>query len=377
MPESPQTPTTNNRTRKAISTEPSIASNIELAELAEQIKQWGEQAGFQQVHITDVDTGEHELHLQQWLEQQFHGDMDYMAAHGNKRSRPAELELGTQRVISFRMNYVPPDTHSLAVLDDPSKAYISRYALGRDYHKLIRKRLSRIAKQIEQVAGGQHRAFVDSAPVLERALAEKAGLGWIGKNTMLLNSDAGSWFFLAEIYTSLTLPCDPPLNSSHCGSCTSCIDLCPTQAFVSPWILDARKCISYLTIENKGAIPKELRPLMGNRIYGCDDCQLVCPWTKFQQTTNEGDFHPRHQLDSSDLITLFLWDEETFLSNTEGSPIRRIGYQSWLRNLAVGIGNGPATIDAIEALKLRRKDASELVKEHIDWALIQFKQTSS
>lgn len=340
-----------------------------LKTLANNIKQWGLEAGFADTQITDIALEEHEEKLKTWLKNGFHADMDYMAAHGNKRSRPNELETGTIRVISFRMNYVPPSKDAIAVLNDANKAYISRYALGRDYHKLIRKRLANIAKRIESMVGGHHRAFVDSAPVLERALAEKAGLGWIGKNTMLLNHQAGSWFFLAEIYTSIPLPIDPPQQSKHCGSCKQCLDLCPTDAFVEPWVLDSSKCISYLTIENKGAIPVELREKMGNRIYGCDDCQLVCPWTKFQQPTQEKDFHPRHQLDNSDLIDLFLWTEAEFLQRTEGSPIRRIGYQSWLRNIAVGIGNGPSSPAAVDALNQQKAVANEMVLEHIEWAI--------
>lgn len=349
-------------------------NGLDLCTLAAEIKQWGDESGFADTQITDIQLDEHEQKLKDWLNKGFHADMDYMAAHGNKRSRPNELEAGTLRVISFRMNYVPPSADAISILNDSEKAYISRYALGRDYHKLIRKRLAAIAKRIESAAGGHHRAFVDSAPVLERALAEKAGLGWIGKNTMLLNHQAGSWFFLAEIYTSIPLPIDPPQQKKHCGSCTQCLDLCPTDAFVEPWVLDSNKCISYLTIENKGEIPVELRTKMGNRIYGCDDCQLVCPWTKFQKTTQEPDFHPRHQLDNSDLIELFLWTEEEFLKRTEGSPIRRIGYQSWLRNIAVGIGNGPSSPAAINALNTQKAVANEMVLEHIEWAIEQLTQ---
>jgi epoxyqueuosine reductase len=277
---------------------------------------------------------------------------------------------GTCRVLSLRMDYLAQDTQPLEVLASPDKAYISRYTLGRDYHKLVRKRLAQLAKRIEERAGGgQYRAFVDSAPVLERAVAERAGLGWIGKNTLLINADAGSWFFLGEIYTDLPLPVDTPQRTKHCGTCTACLELCPTDAFKGPFELDARKCISYLTIEHKGSIDPALRPLMGNRIFGCDDCQLVCPWNKFAQVTGEGDFQPRHELADAQLVALFLWDESTFLAKTEGSAIRRIGYERWLRNLAVALGNAPASEAVISALQERKEFPSELVREHVAWAL--------
>jgi epoxyqueuosine reductase len=340
--------------------------------LIAQIRQWAGELGFQQVGITDVDLGEHEGYLQKWLDAGYHGSMDYMARHGSKRSRPEELVPGTCRVISLRMDYLVDYTQPLEVLESPEKAYISRYALGRDYHKLIRKRLAQLAKRIEQEAGGGHyRAFVDSAPVLERAVAERAGLGWIAKNTMLINSEAGSWFFLGEIYTDLPLPENPPQESKHCGSCTACLDICPTDAFTGPFELDARKCISYLTIEHKGSIDPALRPLMGNRIFGCDDCQLVCPWNKFAQTTGEDDFQPRHELADAELVALFMWDEATYLSKTEGSAIRRIGYERWLRNLAIALGNAPSTPDVLAALQCRQDFPSELVQEHVTWALQQ------
>ncbi|RUM51010.1 MAG: tRNA epoxyqueuosine(34) reductase QueG, partial [Marinomonas sp.] len=259
------------------------------------------------------------------------------------------------------------------ILDQPDKAYISRYALGRDYHKLIRKRLAGIANKIQQHVEQRlnQRAFVDSAPVLERALAEKSGMGWIGKNTLLLSPKAGSWFLLGEVFTNLPLPVDKPTAKRHCGSCSACLDKCPTNAFVEPWVLDASKCISYLTIEYDGIIPEELRSKMGNRIFGCDDCQLVCPWTKFAKHTQEQDFQPRHNLDNEDLLTLFKWDEETFLKNTEGSPIRRTGYENWRRNIAVALGNAPTRIDIIEALEDAKLTASEKLRIHLDWALSQ------
>ena len=333
------------------------------------IRAWANELGFQQVGVSDVNLGEHEAYLQKWLDAGYHGSMDYMARHGSKRSRPAELVPETCRVISLRMDYLADDQAS-DVLASSEKAYISRYTLGRDYHKLIRKRLAQLAKRIEaETAGGQFRAFVDSAPVLERAIAERAGLGWIAKNTMLINPDAGSWFFLGEIYTDLPLPETQAQESKHCGTCTACLDLCPTDAFVGAFELDARRCISYLTIEHHGSIDLELRPLMGNRVFGCDDCQLVCPWTKFAQETAESDFQARHGLADAELVELFLWDEQTFLARTEGSAIRRIGYERWLRNLAVGLGNGPASQKAIAALKTRLEFPSELVREHVEWAL--------
>ncbi|MFK8046829.1 MAG: tRNA epoxyqueuosine(34) reductase QueG [Halioglobus sp.] len=340
--------------------------------LVEKIRQWATELGFQQLGIADVDLGENEAYLKKWLASGYHGSMDYMASHGSKRSRPAELIPGTCRVLSLRMDYITEDTQALEILESPEKAYISRYTLGRDYHKLIRKRLATLAKRIESETGGGHyRAFVDSAPVLERAIAEQAGLGWIAKNTMLINEKAGSWFFLGEIYTDLPLPVDAPQTSKHCGSCTACLDICPTKAFVGPFELDARKCISYLTIEHKGSIDESLRPLMGNRIFGCDDCQLVCPWNKFAQYSDESDFQPRHQLADADLVELFEWDEKTYLSKTEGSAMRRIGYQRWLRNLAIALGNAPSTSSILEALNNRKDDPSELVREHVNWALDQ------
>ena len=337
------------------------------------IRDWGQDLGFQHIGITDTRIDEHAEHLRAWLQKQFHGEMSYMERHAVLRENPDQLQAGTIRVISARMDYLPQNANMQATLDDPSKAYISRYALGRDYHKLIRKRLSQLASKIEKVAQGSHRAFVDSAPVLERGFAEKAGLGWIGKNTMLINEKAGSWFFLGEIYTSLPLQADPPQTTQHCGSCTACLDDCPTQAIVAPYQVDARRCISYLTIELRDSIPEELRPLMGNRVFGCDDCQMVCPWNKFAAATTEPDFSPRHQLDFADLVTLFMWSEEEFLNNTAGSPIRRIGYECWLRNLAVGIGNGPSNPQAIRALESRRNTDSALVREHVEWALAQLK----
>lgn len=346
------------------------AAVLDLTELASSIKDWGRELGFQQVGISGLSLGEHEQHLQRWLDAGHHGEMDYMAAHGSKRWRPEELVPGTLRVVSVRMDYLPGDTRMAERLAQPEKAYISRYALGRDYHKVVRKRLQQLAERISAVIGPfGYRAFVDSAPVLEKAIAEQAGLGWIGKNTLVLNRKAGSYFFLGELFVDLPLPTDPPQASEHCGKCHACLDICPTNAFIGPYQLDARRCISYLTIEYKGSIPEDLRPLIGNRVFGCDDCQLVCPWNRFARPTTERDFTPRHGLDNAELAALFRWDEQTFLSHTEGSPLRRAGYERWLRNLAVGLGNAPTTIAVVEALRARLGHPSALVREHVEWAL--------
>ena len=347
-------------------------SAIDLSKLVEDIRRWGAELGFQQVGISNVDLREHEQHLKDWLEKNFHGEMHYMARHGDRRSRPDQLMPGTIRVISARMDYLPETTDMQVVLDNPNKGYISRYALGRDYHKLMRKRLANLAEKISEVSGPhQYRAFVDSAPVLERGLAEQAGLGWIGKNTMLINAQAGSWFFLGEIYTDLPLPVDQAQTETHCGSCTACIDDCPTGAIVAPNQVDARRCISYLTIELHGSIPESLRPMMGNRIYGCDDCQLICPWNKFSEPTEEQDFQPRNNLQSEELIALFKWTEEEFLQRTEGSAIRRIGYERWLRNIAVALGNAPRSAKISQVLNEKKATSSPLIAEHVNWALKQ------
>lgn len=345
-------------------------TNEKLAHLADLVKTWGRELGFQQVGITDTELSTHEAHLDAWLENGYHGEMGFMAKHGTKRTRPAELEPGTQRIISVRMDYLPAEVESTKVLGQPSRAYVSRYALGRDYHKLMRKRLALLAKKIEQEVGRfGYRAFVDSAPVMERALAQKAGLGWFGKNAMLLNPKAGSLFFLGELYTDLPLPIDAPFEQEHCGSCSACRTACPTGAIVDDKVVDSRKCISYLTIELHGAIPVELRRAMGNRIYGCDDCQLVCPYTRFTRITQEDDFAPRHDLDRTTLISLFAWGEAEFLDKTAGSPIRRIGYEHWLRNIAIGLGNAPWCQAVEAALWARRAYPSALVREHVSWAL--------
>ncbi len=343
---------------------------IDFQHLAADIKRWGGELGFQQVGIADVDLSEAESHLLNWLADGMHGTMDYMARHGVKRSRPAALLPGTVRVISVRMDYLPPHgADPLALLDSPSLAYVSRYALGRDYHKVLRKRLQRLADRIAAVTGPfGFRAFVDSAPVLEKALAQNAGLGWIGKHSNLLHRDAGSWFFLGELYTDLPLPVDAQ-SAAHCGTCEACLEVCPTQAIITPYRVDARRCISYLTIELKGSIPLELRSLMGNRIYGCDDCQLVCPWNSFAPPSTEADFQIRHNLDAPRLVDVFAWTEDEFLHFTEGSAIRRIGHERWLRNVAVALGNAPADARVTAALRTRSDHPSALVREHVAWAL--------
>jgi epoxyqueuosine reductase len=340
--------------------------------LAENIRQWGTELGFQQLGFADTDIADHEKHLEAWLEHGYHGAMDYMERHGTRRSRPAELVPGTVSVISVRMDYLPPETMEIeALLQSGDKAFVSRYALGRDYHKLMRNRLQKLAHKIEREIGVfGYRVFVDSAPVLEKALAEKAGLGWIGKHSNLLNREAGSWFFLGEIYTDLPLPASKPV-AGHCGDCTRCIDVCPTQAIVAPFQVDARRCISYLTIELRTSIPEEFRPLLGNRIYGCDDCQVVCPWNRFARTTPEPDFKPRHGLDAAQLVELFAWQETEFLQRTEGSAIRRIGHECWLRNIAVALGNAPGSTGVTDALQKRAAHPSEMVREHVSWALAQ------
>ncbi len=355
--------------------EKSIVTEQSMQSLMDNIRDWAHELGFDHIGISDTNLAEHEAYLLNWLQSGMQGEMDYMHKHGTKRSRPDELLPGTVRIISVRMNYLPPDAKDpMQVLDDSSMAYISRYALGRDYHKVMRKRLQKLANYIEQQVGSfGYRAFVDSAPVLEKALAHKAGLGWAGKHTNLLSEDAGSWFFLGELFTNLPLPIDQP-STSHCGSCEACIEICPTRAIVAPYKLDARKCISYLTIEHKTSIPVEYRKPMGNRIYGCDDCQLVCPWNKFSKKSPLADFAKRHELDAISLVELFLWTEQDFLHYTEGSAIRRIGYQQWLRNVAVALGNAPSMPEVMDALLSRLDNCSDMVKEHVQWALQQHNQ---
>ena len=344
----------------------------DLAALKADIFRWGEDLGFQQLGVSDIDLVEAESRLAQWLRDGMHGEMEYMGRHGTKRSRPDQLVPDTVRVISARMDYLPHNQERAKdLLDHDSRAYISRYALGRDYHKVLRKRLQKLATKIEQHIGNfGYRVFVDSAPVLEKALAQKAGVGWIGKHTNIIHDKAGSWFFLGELYTDLPLPVDHP-SESHCGSCSACIDVCPTDAIVAPYQLDARRCISYLTIELRDSIPLEFRKAIGNRIYGCDDCQLFCPWNKFAEPTAEGDFAPRNDLENAELIELFAWSEQTWSEKTKGSAIRRIGYECWLRNIAVALGNAATTPAVIAALESKLNSELHLVAEHAGWALQQ------
>ena len=351
----------------------------DLSELARAIKAWGAELGFADLRIADADLSHAEAGLQAWLDAGRHGEMDYMASHGLKRARPAELVPGTVRVITARMDYLPMATsddwreRQAARLRDPQAAVVSLYARGRDYHKVLRSRLQQLAERIEAGIGRLgYRVFTDSAPVMELPLAEKAGLGWRGKHTLLLNREAGSMFFIGEILIDLPLPVDEPA-SAHCGQCQACIDICPTKAILGPGRLDARRCISYLTIELKSSIPIELRPLIGNRVYGCDDCQTVCPWNKFAQRSTLPDFDERNALGSAGMVELFGWSEDEFNRRMEGSPIRRIGHERWLRNLAVGLGNaadqlrGDAAI--VAALRARAGHPSALVREHVEWAL--------
>jgi epoxyqueuosine reductase len=350
---------------------------MDLAALAAQVKEWGRELGFRRVGIAAVDLPEDEHRLAQWIAAGRQGEMAYMCRHGTKRSRPAELVPGTVRVIAARMDYLPPGTEPGAVLADPERGYVSRYAVGRDYHKLVRQRLARLADRLaEAVDSSGYRAFTDSAPVLEKALARDAGLGWIGKHTNLLDRHDGSWFFLGEVFTDVPLPVDAPV-ASHCGSCTACIDICPTRAIVAPYELDARRCISYLTIELHGPIPEEFRAAIGNRIYGCDDCQLVCPWNRYARLTTEPDFHPRHGLDTPRLVELFAWTEADFLERTAGSAIRRIGYERWLRNVAIALGNAPPTPETESALAARRNHDSAAVRESVGWALARVRKGGS
>ena len=347
---------------------------INYQELTEKIKLWGQELGFSQVGICDVDLSAHEAALTRWLENNYHGNMDYMARHGLMRARAKELVEGTLNVISVRMDYLPTEAKFARILKNRDHAYISRYALGRDYHKLMRKRLKQLGEKIQQHCETfNYRPFVDSAPILERPLAEKAGLGWVGKHSLLINKQAGSWFFLGELLVDLPLlPDTKPEND--CGTCVACIKICPTQAIVEPYVVDARRCISYLTIELRDAIPVVFRPLIGNRIYGCDDCQLICPWNKFAKLGSEDDFKPRQNLDNIALLTLFSWDEANFLNKTEGSPIRRIGFACWQRNIAVALGNANYSLANVEALTDKLTTADEMVAEHIHLSLIHISE---
>lgn len=345
----------------------------EQAALKEDIRRWGRELGFDAIGFSGAHVDGAVENLNAWLAAGFHGEMDYMAAYatanGNKRAQPVALVPGTRSIITARINYRPASTDFSETLADGERASISRYALGRDYHKLLRARLQKLADRItEEIGEFAYRVFTDSAPVMEVGLSQNSGLGWRGKHTLLLDRDAGSYFFLGEIFTELPLPPDAPATD-HCGTCTACIDACPTQAIVAPYQVDARLCISYLTIELKGSMPEALRPLLGNRIYGCDDCQLACPWNRFSPLTRESDFAPRHGLDQAKLIELFAWDESDFNERLAGSPIRRIGYERWLRNIAVALGNAPSTEDVITALRSRAGHPSTLVREHVAWAL--------
>lgn len=349
----------------------SAINSIDLNQLSNDIKAWGRALGFQHVGISDIDLSQHEPHLMQWLENGYHGAMDYMEAHGLKRARPAELVPGTLRVISVRMDYLPPDASFAKHLKDPNVGYISRYALGRDYHKVIRKKLKQLGEKISaQLEDTAYRPFVDSAPVLEHAIAEKAGIGWTGKHTLTLSKEAGSWFFLGELFINLPLPTDSPVEA-ECGSCTACITICPTDAIVAPYQVDAKRCVSYLTIEHDGEIPEELRAPMGNRIYGCDDCQLICPWNRYSTVATEPDFHPREKLHGQSLLSLFAWTEDEFLKYTEGSAIRRIGYAKWKRNIAIALGNSPYSSMTLDTLAESLGSVDDNVDVHIKWAVEQ------
>ncbi len=351
--------------------------NPDYVELARAVKDWGQSLGFQQVGITDTDLSSHDRRLQTWLANGYGADMDYMERHGEKRSKPEGLIPGTIRIISVRMDYLPENDDIFENLIATSKAYVARYALGRDYHKVIRARLRKLEQKINQYLLDREmtefsaRVFTDSAPVLEKGIAEKAGLGWIGKNTLIINERAGSWFFLGEIYTNIPLPEDQTTAVNRCGSCSSCIDICPTGAIVAPYQLDSRLCISYHTIENRGVIPVPIREQMGNRIFGCDDCQAVCPWNRYAAPTAEPDFKPRNNLDTDTLLSLYLWSEQEFDTRSQGSAIRRTGFEGWLRNISIALGNAPFDTKIIRALKDKQEVATDLVKIHVDWAIEQ------
>ena len=349
-----------------------LSAPADPSQLARRVRALAREFGFQRCGISGIELAKDEAHLRDWLAKGLYGSMEWMARHGDKRTRPDELVPGTLRVISVGLDYGRNDSEEVwNTLAEGERAYVARYALGRDYHKLMRQRLQKLAERIQQEVGPfGHRVFVDSAPVLERALARDAGLGWIGKHTCLIDKNGGSWFFLGEIYVDLPLPIDLPAEA-HCGTCTRCLDICPTQAFVAPYRLDARRCISYLTIEHEGAIPEDLRKPMGNRIFGCDDCQLVCPWNKFAKRHDEPDFRARNDLDIATLPQLVAWTEQEFMQRTEGSAIRRSGHERWLRNIAVALGNAPGSDTVLNALASRRDDGSALVREHVAWALQQ------
>ncbi len=346
------------------------SSALDPARLVVRIRRWGRELGFQEIRIAGIELGDAAIRLRDWLDRGYHGEMHYMSRHGTRRARPEELVPGTLSVICARMDYLRADTRDAgAVLEDRDRAFVARYALGRDYHKVLRTRLEKLSARVaSEIVPHRYRVFTDSAPVMEVALARSAGLGWRGKHTLLLSREHGSYFFLGEIYTDLALPPDPPV-SDHCGSCTRCIEVCPTQAIVAPYVLDARRCISYLTIEHPGSIPEVFRPLIGNRVYGCDDCQMVCPWNRFARPSGEAEFDVRNGLDDAALVDLFAWTRREFEDRMAGSAIRRIGYERWLRNLAVGLGNAADRAAALRALGTREDDPSVLVREHVAWAM--------
>ncbi len=351
-----------------------MTQSVDYQQLAQQIEQWATELGFTGFGICDTDLSSHEATFQQWLDKGYYGGMDYMERHGMMRARPAELLPGTLRVINVRLDYMPPDALIVSTMQDPNNAYISRYATGRDYHKMMRNRLKKLGQKIEQcVEGLSARPFVDSAPLMERPLADKSGLGWTGKHSLIINEHSGSFFFLGELLVNIPLPVSKPVEE-QCGSCVACMTICPTQAIVEPYVVDGRRCLSYITIEKFGEIPVEFRKPMGNRIYGCDDCQLVCPWNKLTKASTEDDFRPRKDLHSPQLLALYAWSEESFLKRTEGSPIRRIGHERWLRNISVALGNAPYSPEIVQALEQKRASVSEMVQEHIDWALEQQQQ---
>ncbi|WP_207062532.1 tRNA epoxyqueuosine(34) reductase QueG [Motiliproteus sp. SC1-56] len=347
------------------------------AALTRAVKQWARELGFQGVGIAGAHTADQAERLDRWLAEGRHAEMAFMETHRDLRLAPERLHPGTTRILCVRMDYLPPEVETVRVLQRPEQAYISRYALGRDYHKVLRKRLARLARQIEAAVGPfNSRPFVDSAPVLEKPLAQQAGLGWQGKHSLIIDRKAGSYFVLGELFTDLPLEVDAPYTDDHCRRCQACLEICPTNAFPRPYVLDAGRCISYLTIEHKGAIPEPLRPLIGNRVFGCDDCQLVCPWNRYSHFSQEADFSPRHGFDQAKLTEFFAWDEARFLKQTEGSPIRRTGYTGWLRNLAVGLGNSAGGEEVESALKARADHPSELVREHVRWALARLAEKS-
>ncbi len=334
------------------------------------VRQFASDLGFSAVGFSGIELSADELRLEKWLDDGRHGSMDYMQRHGRRRSRPDHMVPGTLSVVSVRMDYLTENQdHLPELLDHPDKAYVARYALGRDYHKVMRPRLQRLADRISSKVGSfGYRAFVDSAPVMEKPLARNAGLGWIGKHTNLINKSSGSWFFLGELFTDIEFAADPPAED-HCGSCRACLDVCPTKAITAPYELDARRCISYLTIENREAIPVEFREAIGNRIYGCDDCQIFCPWNKFARPSSEPDFSPRHSLDNIALAELFSWNESEWDDKTRGSAIRRSGYRGWLRNIAVALGNARTSPTVVNALSARKDYPDDMIKEHVRWAL--------